>query len=169
MFKWGKKKDLLSYIQLRELYLKTVTHCRDPQFFTQFGVVDNLPGRYSVIVLHLYLLMNRIGMGEGVSQSLFDIFFNDMDRSMRENGVGDLAVPKRIKKMMKVFYEDVELYQKQFETLEQVEKTLKHTLYNKQEVSVAVVKEVAQYALKQKEMLDDCPIDALPNDFKFKF
>lgn len=169
MFKKRKQIEIFSQSELRNLYVETVTHCRDPKFYTDFAVADNLPGRFSVIVLHIFLLMNKMGAGQASAQSLFDIMFYDIDRSMRENGVGDLAVPKRIKKAMKVFYEDLELYQKQFETLDQAQETLRHTLYHQQEVEPAVLKKIAQYALKQKETLDATPLETLTTDFKFKF
>lgn len=165
MFKSLKRKEARAQEALNTLYLATVAHCREPKFYSQYGITDNLPGRFSVIVLHLFLLMNRMGMAEKQSQTLFDTFFYDMDRSMRESGVGDLAVPKRIKKMMKVFYEDAELYTTHFKTEKKLEKALSHTLYQGKKVPKGMVK----YCLKQKTILDDCPIEALTSDFNFKF
>ena len=168
MFKKRKQIEIFSESDLRDLYVRTVAHARDPKFYTNFSVADTLPGRFSVVVLHLFLLMDKMGVGESSAQTLFDIFFYDMDRSMRENGVGDLAVPKRIKKAMKVFYEDIQLYQSQFSTAEDVKKTLKQTLYYGQDIEPVTLKKIAQYALKQKEMLDDTPLEALTSGFNFK-
>lgn len=160
-----QKKELFSQEEIRSLYLKTVSHSRDPEFYTSFKIKDTLPGRYSIVVLHLFLLMNRIGMGDKTSQDLFDIFFYDMDRSMREHGVGDLAVPKRIKKMMKVFYEDIALYEAHIEDKEQLQQALSKTLYNNEKPPQKMVR----YVLKQKEKLDETPVEALTSDFNFQF
>ena len=66
-----------------------------------------MTGRFDLLSLHIFLLIDRLNKagrkGRGVAQALFDQMFIDMDRSIRELGVGDLSVPKHIKRMMKGF------------------------------------------------------------------
>lgn len=92
----------------REIYVQLVGQAREPAFYTSFGVADTVEGRFDLLVLHVFLALYRLkGEGEeasGRGQAVFDIFFADMDDSLRELGVGDLAVPKRIKKMAEGFY-----------------------------------------------------------------
>lgn len=61
-----------------------------------------------MIALHMTLVFHRLHKGDEqqrkFAQSLFDLFFKDMDRSLREMGVGDITVPKKVKKMGEVFY-----------------------------------------------------------------
>jgi cytochrome b pre-mRNA-processing protein 3 len=68
-----------------------------------------------MIVVHVMLLMRRMRAGgetgKRVSQELFDYMFQDMDRSLREAGVGDLSVGKHVKKMAKAFYGRAEAYE----------------------------------------------------------
>jgi cytochrome b pre-mRNA-processing protein 3 len=90
------------------LYLEAVAKARDPAFYTALGVADTVDGRFDMIVIHVMLVMRRLRAageaGKAVSQDLFDLMFKDMDRSLREMGVGDLSVGKHIRGMAKAFY-----------------------------------------------------------------
>ena len=70
-------------------------------FTGDYGVPDTVEGRFDLIVLHLVLLIDRLGCdddaGRGIGQRLFDVFCRDLDGNLREMGVGDLAVPKRMR------------------------------------------------------------------------
>lgn len=89
-------------------YASIVAQSRQAHFYADWGVPDTVTGRFDMISLHLSLLLRRLKTGEAAtrnfSQSLFDLFFKDMDRSLREMGAGDMAVPKRIQKMGELFY-----------------------------------------------------------------
>mgnify|MGYP001244145657 CR=1 FL=1 len=90
------------------LYQSLVGQARAPQFYLDFGVPDSLSGRFEMIVLHAFLILDRLkGEGKeaaGLAQRIFDIMFDDMDQSLRELGVGDLSVGKKIQTMASVFY-----------------------------------------------------------------
>src|SRR5690606_34931003 len=77
-------------------------------FYAEWGVPDTVTGRFDMICLHMSLLFGRLrGEGKQVddfAQSVFDLFFKDMDRQLREMGVTDLGVPKKIQKMGNIFY-----------------------------------------------------------------
>jgi len=94
--------------QVRALYGAIVAQSRQPLFYAQWQVPDTVTGRFDMISLHLCLVFRRLKNGEQASrifsQDLFDMFFVDMDRSLRELGAGDMAVPKRIKEMGELFY-----------------------------------------------------------------
>ena len=90
------------------VYRSIVAQSRRPVFYAEWGVPDTVTGRFDMISLHLALIFRRL-RGEGdemreFSQALHDLFFKDMDRSLREMGAGDLAVPKKIQKMGGLFY-----------------------------------------------------------------
>ena len=90
------------------IYSAIVAQSRQPRFYAEWGVPDTVTGRFDMISLHLALLFRRLraesGEQKNFSQAVFDLFFNDMDRSLREMGVGDLGVPKRIQKMGNIFF-----------------------------------------------------------------
>ncbi|MDP2781682.1 ubiquinol-cytochrome C chaperone family protein [Devosia sp.] len=90
------------------VYNAIVAQSRQPQFYADWQVPDTVTGRFDMISLHMALLFRRLrseaGGEKSFSQAVFDLFFKDMDRSLREMGVGDLGVPKRIQKMGNVFF-----------------------------------------------------------------
>tara|TARA_R110002124_G_scaffold10096_21_gene51015 strand:+ start:13975 stop:14502 length:528 start_codon:yes stop_codon:yes gene_type:complete len=90
------------------VYNAIVAQSRQPHFYADWAVPDTVTGRFDMISLHMALLFRRLraegGAGKNFSQAVFDLFFKDMDRSLREMGVGDLGVPKRIQKMGNVFF-----------------------------------------------------------------
>ncbi|MGJ8528810.1 ubiquinol-cytochrome C chaperone family protein [Maritalea sp.] len=85
-----------------------VAQSRHPDFYLSYDIADNVTGRFDMIALHMSLVFHRLHKGDveqrKFAQSLFDLFFKDMDRSLREMGVGDITVPKKVKKMGEVFY-----------------------------------------------------------------
>jgi len=82
------------------LYNAIVEQARNPIFFAELGVPDTTAGRFALVALHAFLAMDRFGRATGqgkASQALFDEMFADMDRNLREMGVGDLSVGRRVK------------------------------------------------------------------------
>lgn len=96
------------------LHRQIAEQSRDPYFFTDLGVADTIDGRFDLLVLHGFLVMHRLkregDKAKGLSQNLFDRLFEGMDISLREMGVGDLSVGKRIKAMATAFYGRVDAY-----------------------------------------------------------
>jgi cytochrome b pre-mRNA-processing protein 3 len=88
------------------LYGAIVAAARRPELYAVIGVPDTLDGRFDMVVLHLVSVMRRLRLGgdEAMVQALADLFVTDMDRSLREMGVGDITVPKRVKKMAQACY-----------------------------------------------------------------
>ncbi|MVS97825.1 ubiquinol-cytochrome C chaperone [Devosia sp. L53-10-65] len=90
------------------VYNSIVAQSRRPVLYAQWGVPDTVTGRFDMISLHMALLFRRLRNGPDgsreFSQSVFDLFFKDMDRSLREMGVSDLGVPKKIQKMGNIFF-----------------------------------------------------------------
>ena len=90
------------------VYSAIVAQSRQPRFYADWLVPDTVTGRFDMISLHLALQVRRLraesGERKDFSQAVFDLFFKDMDRSLREMGVGDLGVPKKIQKMGGIFF-----------------------------------------------------------------
>ena len=97
-----------------ELYGRVVAEARRLAFYAGLGVPDTPEGRYELIALHLFLLLERLrrdgSAGEAVSRHVLEAFVTDMDDCMREMGVGDLTVPKRVKRAAAGFYERAGAY-----------------------------------------------------------
>jgi cytochrome b pre-mRNA-processing protein 3 len=100
---------------LRAVYGAIVAAARHPRLYAEWGVPDTVDGRFDMIVLHAVAVLDRLGE-EGrpaqiFAQGLTDELFADMDRSLREMGVGDLSVGKRVRRMAEVFYGRARAYQ----------------------------------------------------------
>jgi cytochrome b pre-mRNA-processing protein 3 len=91
-----------------ELYCAAVAAARAPAFYETLGVPDTLDGRFDMVGLHTFLLIRRLGRipGKGpvLSQAVFDAMFHDMDVNLREMGVGDLSVGKKVRAMWEAFH-----------------------------------------------------------------
>lgn len=89
------------------LYGAIVAQARTPAFYSSLGVPDTVTGRFEMVVLHTVLVLDRLQRDQrerALGQKIFDLYCIDMDRSLRELGIGDLGVPKRMKKMTEAFY-----------------------------------------------------------------
>ncbi len=91
------------------LYGAAVAAARDPLFHTRFGVADTLDGRFDLASLHVALLIRRLRhdadpRGAPLAQAVFDAMFSDMDVNLREMGVGDLSVGKKMRKRWEAFH-----------------------------------------------------------------
>jgi cytochrome b pre-mRNA-processing protein 3 len=85
-----------------------VAQARSATFYADYGVPDTVEGRFDLIVLHLVLFLRRLGRhtdnARALGQELFDEFCRDLDGNLREMGVGDLAVPKKMLSFAEAFY-----------------------------------------------------------------
>ncbi len=90
------------------LYSQAVAAARDPYLYLTAGVPDTLDGRFDLIGLHAFLLIHRLTQdaapGPAVAQAVFDAMFSDMDINLREMGVSDMSVGKRVKAMWEAFH-----------------------------------------------------------------
>lgn len=95
-------------VEVEPLYLSIVAQARHPVFYRDWAVADSVDGRFEMLVLHLVLVIERLRADDktisAAGQGVFDFFLKDMDRNLREMGVGDLSVGKRMKKIGKAVY-----------------------------------------------------------------
>jgi cytochrome b pre-mRNA-processing protein 3 len=92
---------------IETIYGMIVTQAREPLFYRDLGVPDTVNGRFDLLLLHLWLMLRRlksVASGTALSQALFDHFCSDMDDNLREMGVGDQSVPKRMRAFGEAFY-----------------------------------------------------------------
>lgn len=91
-----------------ELYRNLTAAARTPVFFAQMNVPDSVMGRFEMLSLFMVLFFRRTDSAgpavKQLAQDMVDTFFEDIDHSLRELGVGDVSVPKRMKKLARMFY-----------------------------------------------------------------
>lgn len=90
------------------IYDQIVAAARQPLPYAQWNVPDTPLGRFEMLALHLFLVLHRLrgedAAADALGQELADTFFRDVDHSLRELGIGDLGIPKRMKKLARMFY-----------------------------------------------------------------
>jgi cytochrome b pre-mRNA-processing protein 3 len=106
MFHFFRRKT--SNHSIASLYGMIVAQARATPFYRIYGVPDTVNGRFEMVVLHTVLVLRRLESEpvpvRRLGQALFDRFCRDMDGSLREMGVGDLAVPAKMRKIGEAFY-----------------------------------------------------------------
>lgn len=96
-------------------YAAIAAAARRPAFYRDLGAPDTLPGRFEMLVLHAALCTRRLGRdpdprAKEFSQGVFDAMIAALDSNLREIGVGDVTVPKRMKAMARSFFDGAKVY-----------------------------------------------------------
>lgn len=102
LFRRSPRADTIS-----TLYGMIVAQARLPVFYRDYAVADTVNGRFDLIVLHMALVLDRLAKDpalQSLGQGIFDQFCADMDHNLREMGIGDLKVPKEMRRMGEAFY-----------------------------------------------------------------
>jgi cytochrome b pre-mRNA-processing protein 3 len=116
------------------VYAAALSRTRAPQFYTDYGVPDSFDGRFDLLVLHVFMPITKMALqgraGIAFNQSLFDVMFADMDQTLREMGIGDMGIPKHMKRMMKAFNGRMHNYKDDFDRFGVIsEDVLRRNLY----------------------------------------
>ena len=150
----------------RALYGSLATQARSPRFFTEFEVPDTLDGRFEMVALHAFLVLRRLkrsgDKASDLAQELFDVMFEDMDTTLREMGVGDMGVGKRVKTMVKAFYGRVAAYESGMATgTAGLAEALRRNAYVTAAPSEAAVLSLAGYVEAQAAHLAGLPSERI--------
>jgi len=105
----------------RRLYDSAAAQARQPAFYATMGAPDSVEGRFELYTLHVALLLRRL-KGQGpqaaeTAQGVFDAYVKALDHALREMGVGDLSVGKKMRRLGEAFYGRVKNYDEAFAAL----------------------------------------------------
>jgi len=148
---------------IRDLYGAIVAQARRAVFYRDYAVPDTVQGRFELIVLHMVLLLDRLGRHDGagraMGQQLFDRFCRDLDDNLREMGVGDLAVPKQMRRFGEAFYQRQAAYLAAFAAADacELEKAFLRNIFQgtKREAGAARLARYAREASAQVEAQEE--------------
>jgi cytochrome b pre-mRNA-processing protein 3 len=148
-----------------ELYGRVVSAARNVEFYRDFAVPDTPEGRFELVALHLFLAIERIkaeaAAGEALAQRCIEAFVTDMDDCLREMGVGDLTVPKKVKRAAAAFYERSGAYRAGLQAVDDdaaLQSALRQYLYQGRDEEAAG-RVVAQYVRSLAEELSRMSLD----------
>jgi cytochrome b pre-mRNA-processing protein 3 len=108
LFRRNRRPDTIS-----ALYGMIVAQARSPAFYRDYRVADTVNGRFDLLLLHVALVVARLmreEAGRDAAQALFDRFCTDIDENLREIGIGDLSVPKHMRRVGEAFYGRAQVY-----------------------------------------------------------
>jgi cytochrome b pre-mRNA-processing protein 3 len=154
-------------------YASIVERAREPEFFLRLDVPDTLDGRFEMIAVHMFLVLNRLkAEHEATSdfaQALFDAMFADLDRGLREMGATDIGVGKRVKEMAKAFYGRIKAYEDGLAGDDQMfAEALRRNLYGTVTPRPEAVTAMMRYIRRQVAALARQPVeDFFANNIKF--
>jgi len=147
------------------LYGQAMAQAREPAFYAELEVPDTFDGRFDLLVLHAFLLLRRLkqegGEAARLSQAFFDLMFTDMDRTLREIGVGDQSVGKRVKQMLQAFYGRMRAYDEALAAPAHLSVTLQRNVYRDAAVTSESLARLAAYVEAEAARLDALPLEAL--------
>jgi cytochrome b pre-mRNA-processing protein 3 len=160
----GKSKTRSQQVQ--SLFAALVKRAREPVFYTRFNVADTLDGRFDLLALHAFLLLERLReAGEGdLAQGLIDTIFLSFDEGLRELGTGDMGIGRRMKVMADAFYGRMQAYQASGDSAA-LAAAVHRNLYRGAEGREVQSEAMAQYMLQARERLAQSEIGAGPADF----
>lgn len=159
-------KSRPTQVAAEALYAAMVAQARQPALYAELGAPDTAEGRFEIYTLHTYLILERL-KGQGpqaadTAQVLFDTFLSGLDHGLRELGVGDLSVGKRMRKLGEAFYGRVHSYEAALAALPErgeLEAVLARTVYA--HADAAKAPQLAAYLLDQREALAAQNLDGL--------
>jgi cytochrome b pre-mRNA-processing protein 3 len=147
------------------LYGRIVERSRDPAFYDAWGVPDTLDGRFEVLALHAFLVLNRLkrerGDAPAFAQELFDTMFGDLDSALREMGAGDLGVGRRVKAMARGLYGRIAAYERGLADEAAMAAALRRNLFGTTTPGEAQLAVLGAYARRQAAALAAQPATAL--------
>jgi cytochrome b pre-mRNA-processing protein 3 len=150
----------------RKLYKAVTAQARQPAFYADLGAPDTVEGRFELYNLHVVLLMHRLkglgGQAGETAQALFDSYVSSLDDALREMGVGDISVGKKMRKLGEAIYGRVKNFDAAFtgaEDAEALEAMIVRTVYAGQANAHAPA--LADYVRRGVAALAAEPIESL--------
>ena len=149
------------------VYGDIVAAARLPALYVAMGVPDTVMGRFDSLVLHLSLVMRRLRAlpppADALAQELVDRFFKDLDSALREIGIGDVSVPKKVRALGEAFYGRAKTYDDALSPdapADALERALARNVIDRED-EPALATALAQHARRLGNALDSCDLDRI--------
>ncbi|MNK09667.1 Ubiquinol-cytochrome C chaperone [compost metagenome] len=139
------------------LYAVAVQQARQPAFYTALGVADRIDARFELYTLHVLILFLRLKQdgerGEVAAQKLFDTYISSLDNTLRELGVGDVSVGKKMRKLGESLYGRMNAYEGPLraEDIDALAASLAKNIYESADAETG--RALARYAVASRQNL----------------
>ncbi|MBO6918494.1 MAG: ubiquinol-cytochrome C chaperone [Rhizobiaceae bacterium] len=161
-----RKKRANSAI-IKHQYEELTDAARQLPFYRDMNVPDTVLGRFEMLsifmMLYLRATKNKGDAVEGLAQDIIDAFFEDIDHSIRELGIGDAGVPKRMKKLAGMFYGRADSYGKAIEKndIEELKTALVRNLFPENIEDAPDMSELGRYLIATDTALKNFDVDQM--------
>lgn len=142
---------------------------RNPVFFESMNVPDTVMGRFEMLSIVLIVYFRRTASAgdpvKAIAQDLVEAFFEDLDHSMRELGIGDSGVPKRMKKLAGMFYGRLDSYARALESrdMDVLEAALRRNIHPENTDEALSMRVLADYMMAAEDGMKTVPETVLAN------
>ena len=160
-FLFGRGRAAANRKIIERLYADIVEAVRRPVFYEAGGVPDSFEGRFELLVLHAGLVVRRLRVlgapAPSAAQDLIDTVFRHLDPALRELGVGDMAVPKRMKRLAEGFLGRTVAYDAALAGADEIRliETLSRNVYGRSDGQAAPAIGLARYCRVVDRTLGD--------------
>jgi cytochrome b pre-mRNA-processing protein 3 len=166
MFGLFRKNKVNHALMVRQYDLLTRA-ARDPVFFESMNVPDTVMGRFEMLSVSLILYFRRTATAgdavKAIAQAVVEAFFEDLDHSMRELGIGDNGVPKRMKKLAGMFYGRLDSYARSLESndIDALDAALRRNIHPENTDPALSMRQLADYMVRAESVLKAVPESVL--------
>lgn len=147
----------------RKIYFRLLKQSRQKNFFGPNRVADDYDGRIDMITLHMAVMMDRLDRedadGKLLKQALFDEMKDDFEVSLREEGISDTGVKRRIKPMIGHFYSRLKLYSDALKAEDS--KTAFEEVFHSADRDTKFIASLTQYTLMFRKSLEEIDFNAI--------
>ena len=166
MFGFLPKKKILNDAG-HKLFSLVIKQSRLVVFYEELAVEDNLDGRFDLMSLHMAMILQKLDQNKKskdatkLKQVFQEIMFDNLDLTLREIGVGDMGVGKKIKVMAEAFYGRMIAYQNLFgaKNPEKMLNVLQRNLYRERKVDIEILKTMTKYVYDQYDFVENESIE----------
>jgi cytochrome b pre-mRNA-processing protein 3 len=143
-----------------------ISRARQPEFFAALGVADTIDGRFDLVALHAWLVLERLRAqgARDLAQDVTDQLFIGFDEALRDLGVGDMGLGPRMKKFANAFYGRMQAYGDAANEAQLAEAILRN-VYRGDAAKTGEAKQLAVYAFNMRADLERSDLLKEPPNF----
>lgn len=152
-----------------KLFASIILQSRLSTFYSELDIEDSMDGRFDLLALNMAFVLDKLDQHEEVEdcaqlgRNLQEIMFDNLDLTLREIGVGDLGVGKKIKLMAEAFYGRMSVYKQLFNSrdLNKMIEALNRNLYRERKINIETLNQMSQYVYDQKNHINNQSIEKI--------
>ena len=151
-------KENFNKKKIKDIVENIIKISKSEIFYQKYKIPKIFLSRFEIIIIFVFLLFNRLKKekkSEIRLQKIYDCLFDYVDSSLREIGVGDLSVGKKVNMLAKIFSFRIKIYEKSFEKdLNNIRKPVKKYIYNNSNTKSIVINKFVKYILSENKKLE---------------